>query len=448
MTTSAPTNLLRWGIMGTGRIAHAFAKGLQHSSTGKLVAVGSRTQEAADRFADEFAVPRRHASYEALLADPFVDAVYISLPNHLHLEWTVRAAAAGKHILCEKPITTNHAEAMIAFEAARHHGVFLMEAFMYRCHPQTARLAELVRQGTIGDLRVIEAHFSFNVGEPKYDQFRHQSATAGGSIMDIGCYCTTMARLMAGAALGKEVAEPVEVKGAAAIDPVGRVDEWACAVLKFPGNIVANLTCGMRVRDDCTVTLWGAKGHIHVPSPWFAGERTELLVYQDGNAEPERVTVEAGAPLYTIEADTVARCVAEGRQQAPSPCMTWADSLANMRTLDRWRKDAGLTFDNEKAEALTVPYTIRPTPRRPRPLMRYGRVPGIPRPISRLVLGTMVLRQGDLPFACALLDHYVELGGNCFDTAYVYNTEGVLGRWMQLRGNRQEPTPPTATHRT
>ncbi len=432
---------LAWGILGTGSIARAFARGLSHSQTGELVAVGSRSAEAADAFGDEFAVPRRYAGYEALLADPEVEAVYIALPNHLHALWTIRCAEAGKHILCEKPLASNYGEAMVAVEAARRHDVFLMEAFMYRCHPQMARLTELIREGAIGEVRVIDACFSFNVGRPDYEAFRHQNAVAGGGIMDVGCYCTSAARLIAGAALGQEFAEPLEVKGTAYIDPQGGVDEWAVAGLRFPGGILANLSCGMMVRVSSAVRVWGSQGHIFVPNPWFPSRQpdakdSEILVYRDGEKEPERVAVESDVPLYTIEADTVARYL-ESRQ-VPSPAMSWADSLGNMRTLDLWRKDIGLTFGNERPEALTVPFTGRPLTPAPERPMRYGRVEGVDKPISRLVMGTMVLHAMNLPFACALLDYFVEQGGNCFDTAYVYRTEGILGQWLRLRGNREE----------
>ncbi|MDW8364718.1 MAG: Gfo/Idh/MocA family oxidoreductase, partial [Abditibacteriales bacterium] len=200
---------LNWGILGTGRIAQTFAKAVINSNTGKLVAVGSRTQEAAERFGEEFQVPRRYGSYEELLRDDVVQAVYISLPNHLHAEWTIKCAQAGKHVLCEKPLTVNFAQAMTVIEAARYHGVFLMEAFMYRCHPQTARLVELIKEGVIGEVRLIQVSFAYNLG-PKYENIRLSNPCAGGGIMDVGCYTTSMARLIAGAAVGRDFADPVE----------------------------------------------------------------------------------------------------------------------------------------------------------------------------------------------------------------------------------------------
>jgi predicted dehydrogenase len=347
-----------WGILGTGMIAGVFARGLAASTTGSLRGVASRNIESAHRFADEFAVPQRYQGYEALLADPAIDAVYISLPNHLHAEWTTRCAEAGKHILCEKPLTVNDEEAETVIEAVRKHDVFMMEAFMYRCHPQTARLAELIRSGAIGRVRVIQAHFSYNMHGPR-DNIRQQNAAAGGGIMDVGCYTASMARLIAGAATGREFADPIDTSsglaltGFAHIGQRSRIDEWATAAVLFPGDIVANLTCGIQVQVDMALRIWGSEGHIVVPNPWFPDHirpdsdgSTHILVYRDGETAPQDIESPAGLPLYAIEADTVARHIAH--RQAPSPCMTWDDSLSNMRMLDAWRRAIGLVFDVEK----------------------------------------------------------------------------------------------------
>jgi predicted dehydrogenase len=348
-----------WGILGTGKIARIFARGLAVCTTGKLQGVASRSIESANLFADEFDVPKRYQGYEALLADPAIDAVYISLPNHLHAEWTIRCAEAGKHILCEKPLTVNYEEAVPVIEAVRKHDVFMMEAFMYRCHPQTARLAKLIRDGAIGDLRVIQAHFSYNMHGPQ-NNIRQQNAAAGGGIMDVGCYTASMARLVAGAATGNEFAEPIltghglALTGFAHIGRQSRVDEWATAAVSFPGDIIANLTCGIQVQVDMALRIWGSRGHILVPNPWFPDHvrpdsdgSTHMYVYQDGDPTPQDVQSPAGLPLYAVEADTVAHHTAD--RQASPPCMTWDDSLGNMRTLDAWRKAVGLVFDVERA---------------------------------------------------------------------------------------------------
>ena len=332
---------MNWGILGTGGIAQLFAQGLAASQTGRLVAVGSRTRDAAQAFGATYAVEAAHchASYEDLLADPAVEVVYIALPNHLHAAWTIAAADAGKHILCEKPLTVQHAEAVQVIEAVRRHDVFLMEAFMYRCHPQTARLTELLRQGVIGEVRLVECSFSYNMG-PRYDNIRLSNPAAGGGIMDVGCYPVSLARLIAGA-------EPVAVSGVAHIGAHSRVDEWAAACLHFPSGMVATVVCGTQVAVDQELRIWGAAGSIRVPNPWkpVAGPN-QILVQQHGAADPQVIVVDGGAPLYAIEADTVAQHI--GSRQAPFPCMTWQDSLGNMAALDAWRRSVGLVFDVER----------------------------------------------------------------------------------------------------
>lgn len=434
------TPRLAWGIIGTGGIAHRFAGSLAASDLGRLVAVASRTQASADAFGDEFGVPTRYEGYERLLEDPNVEAVYISLPNHLHSLWTIRCAEAGKHILCEKPLATNYAEAMVAIEAAREHDVFLMEAFMYRCHPQTGEVASLVREGAIGDVRLIQASFSFNMRGPRPENVRQQNPAAGGGIMDVGCYTASMARLIAGAARGAEPAEALSVKGEGFVNPDNRVDEWASAVVRFDGDILAQLNCGLQVAVESRVAVWGSEGHIIVPNPWFPGQQGEARILLKRDAEDAVREMEAGSdvPLYSLEADVVARAVAEGRRQAPYPCMSWEDSLRNMRLLDAWREGIGLVFDNETSEALRTPYTGRPLRREPRRQIPTGRVEGIDKDVSRVVMGSMVFSRGGVRLACALLDDYYEAGGRCIDTAYVYRSEAAVGEWIRLRGVRDD----------
>jgi predicted dehydrogenase/aryl-alcohol dehydrogenase-like predicted oxidoreductase len=429
---------LRWGIIGTGNIAKAFAKGLARSRTGELLAVGSRSQSTADRFADEFKVPRRYASYEALLADRDVQAVYISTPHPLHAQWAIAAADAGKHVLCEKPIGLNHAEAMAIVEAAVRNDVFLMEAFMYRCHPQTARLVDLLREKTIGEVRVIQATFSFHAGFNAEGRL-FKNALAGGGILDVGGYCTSMARLVAGAALGKDFAEPTEVKGAGRLGVTG-VDEWAVAVLKFPGDILATLSTGISVGQENVVRIFGSEGHIVLPSPWIPsreGGTTKILLKKNNEREPREIVVETPEYLYGIEADTVARYV-DQRQAAP-PAMTCDDSLGNMKTLDLWRDAIGLVYESERPEALV--HTVSRCPLAPRPghRMKFGHVPGVDLPISRLVMG--VDNQRTITHGSVMFDDFIERGGNAFDTAYVYaggQCEKVLGQWVKTRGIRKD----------
>lgn len=338
---------LTWGLISTGRISGVFARGLAHSKTGKLLAVASRTQEAADRFGKEHNVPRCYASYEALLADKDVQAVYVSTPHPMHAKWTIKAAQAGKHILCEKPLGVNHAEATAMIDAARKHDVFLMEAFMYRCHPQTHKLIELVRSGTIGQVRVIHASFSFRAPF-KEDSRIYDPSLGGGGILDVGCYCTSMSRLIAGVATGKDFAEPIELKGVGHLGHTG-VDEYASAVLKFPGGIIANIACGVAVHQDNHVRIFGTEGYLVVPWPWIPqreGGTSRIFLYKLDHSEPQEILVQCNEWLYGIEADTVAANIEH--RQAPSPAMTWDDTLGNMKTLDRWRESIGLVYEFEK----------------------------------------------------------------------------------------------------
>ena len=342
---------LAWGILGAGNIAKQFARGLAVSQSGTLVAIGSRAQEKADQFAAEFSVPAAHGSYEKLLADPNVHAVYIATPHPQHAEWAIKAAEAKKHLLVEKPLALNHAEAMAIVEAARANDVFLMEAFMYRCHPQTEKLVELLRQRVIGDVRVISACFSFQAKfNPQGRLFNN--ALGGGGILDVGCYCVSMARLVAGVAEGKPFANPTALTGQAHLGETG-VDEWAIASLKFrgenSGDILAELSTGVSVNQRNVVRIFGSEGHLVLANPWIPASEggSEKIVYQrTGDEKPTEITVHADRQIYAIEADTVAMHLKQ--REAPSPAMSWADSLGNMQTLDRWREAIGLVYDGER----------------------------------------------------------------------------------------------------
>ncbi len=429
---------LTWGIIGTGRIASVFAKGLAGSLTGTLLAVGSRSQAAADKFAETWNVARRYSSYEALLADKDVQAVYISVPHPLHAEWAIKAAEAGKHVLCEKPLALNQAEAMAIVEAAHRNNVFLMEAFMYRCHPQTARLLELIRSGAIGQVRVIQATFSFHTQFNPESRLLKQEL-GGGGILDVGCYCASIARLIAGAAIGKDFAEPLEVTGVARIGDVSHVDEYAIASLKFPDDILAQLFTGVQVNADNGVRIFGSAGSIFVPSPWLPasgkGERADIILKKDGEQEEQTIFVESDRGLYSQEADTVAAYL-DARQ---SPTMSWDDSLGNMRTLDLWRKAIGLVYEAERPEGKTLTVSKQPLAVRPNSIMKYGRVPGLDKPVSRLVMG--VDNQISWPHTSVMLDDFFERGGNCFDSAFIYGggaCEKLLGQWIKNRGIREQ----------
>ena len=328
------SNKLQWGIIGTGTIARKFAKGLLQSKSSELAAIGSRTSHSVLAFAKDFPAAC-YSSYEAMLADSRVQAIYVSTPHPVHAEWAIRAAEAGKHVLCEKPLAMNYHEAQSIIDAARRHGVFLMEGFMYRCHPQTMRLAELIRKQVVGEVKLIRATFSFCCPfDPRSRLF--SAELGGGGILDVGCYCVSMARLIAGAVTGKAFEDPLEVKGTGHIGATG-VDEYAVASLKFPNAIVAQIAAGVQLDLENNVRIVGTEGSILVPDPWTMNSDgpgfSKILVFK--SHIPEEIVIETDLGLYALEADHVAEQIAKGRTQ--SPLVSWDDSLGNMCALDQWR---------------------------------------------------------------------------------------------------------------
>ncbi len=404
--------------------------------------MASRTLEKAEAFAEQWGAERAYDSYEAMLGDPSIDVVYIPTPHPLHAVWAIRAAEAGKHILCEKPVGINQAEAMAIFEAAEVNGVFAKEAFMYRCYPTTVKLVELVTEGRIGDVRLIEAAFSFDTGwKPEGRLLKHE--LGGGGILDVGCYPASAARLLAGAALGKPFVEPLEVKATGHLGETG-VDEWTSASLRFPGGIVAHCLTGIRLKYPNTVRVHGSEGVLLLKDPWFGQSAVE--VHRSGESEVDVVETELGS--YVYEVDAVARGAAErmgldtsGLPPMPATWMTPEDSIGNMRTLDRWRASIGLTYEMEKpgkvkpvhGGEVSVPDGSASTE------IPRTRVDGLGKPVSRLVMG--VDNQPDLPYLAVMLDDFVARGGNVVDTAFIYGggrQEVLLGDYLESRPGLRE----------
>ena len=436
---------IKWGILAPGNIAKSFAKGVQASATGELVAVGSRSQEKADTFAAEFGIPAaaRYASYEALLADPNVQAVYIATLHPWHAEWAIKAAEAGKHIVCEKPMGMNAAEVMAIIEAAQRNNVFLMEAFMYRNHPQIAKMIELIKSGAIGEVRLIQSSFGFNANYKEGSRMLDNDL-GGGGILDVGCYPVSIARLIAGVAVGKAIDEPVEVKGSGKLHTTQHTDEWAAATLKFASGIVAQVATSVQVNQDNVTRIYGSAGSILLTDPWIPsrnGETCDIVV--NANGASETLTIDPGRPLYALEADCAGNAILAGQTQADSPAMTWADSLGQAHALDAWRHQIGLVYDLEKPDAPQMKTTVANRALRPSSRvvhkMKYGQIPGVTKPMSRLVMG--VDNQASLAHASVMFDDFMEQGGNVFDTAFIYmggNSEKLLGQWVRNRGVREE----------
>jgi xylose dehydrogenase (NAD/NADP) len=265
---------VHWGFLSTARISRAVLEGARQTDRADVVAVASRDQHRADDYAREHGIERAHGSYEALLDDPDVEAIYVSLPNSLHVEWSIRALEAGKHVLCEKPFDRRPGEVERAFEVADRAERLLMEAFMYRHHPQTKKLQEVVAAGAIGELRHLRSSFSFTLDDP--NDVRLAPELDGGSLMDVGCYCLSISRLLAG--------EPEQVFGRQRTGTTG-VDLGFVGVLEFPGEVLAEFHCAFDLPDASGLEAIGSEGRVVVSEP-FRCEDPHLVL------NGERIDVE------------------------------------------------------------------------------------------------------------------------------------------------------------
>jgi D-xylose 1-dehydrogenase (NADP+, D-xylono-1,5-lactone-forming) len=290
---------VKWGIMSTALINRKFLAGARQAADVDVVAVASRRRDRAQAYAHEQGIERAHGNYDALLADPEIDVVYISLPNSLHVEWTVRALEAGKHVLCEKPLGRRTTDVQRAFDVAEREGRLLMEAFMYRHNPQTRRLTELVAEGAVGRVRMIRASFSFP--ESDLGNVRLSTALQGGALMDVGCYCVNGARLIAG--------EPERVAAEQAIGGDG-IDVAFAATMRFPDEVLAHFDAGLAlaVRDDLEVV--GEEGALFLDDPWHCLEPVIELRREDEVARIELAPINS----YRLEAENMSAAI---RGEAP-----------------------------------------------------------------------------------------------------------------------------------
>jgi predicted dehydrogenase len=321
---------VRWGVLSTASIAREkWIPGVRRSPAGRgeVAAIASRDGDRARLVADELGIPRAHESYEALLADREIDAVYIPLPNHRHLEWTLAAARAGKHVLCEKPLALSAADAERMVEACDSAGVLLMEAFMYRLHPSWQAVRELVAAGRIGRLQTVQSWFSYYNDDPR--NIRNMAEAGGGALMDIGCYSVNLSRMLFGA-------EPERVEAAVVRDPDMEIDVLASALLVFPGGATATFSCSIRSESDQRVHIYGTEGHISVGIPFnIPPDRPTHIFLTQGGEPPvapavERLTFETADP-YGVEADAFARAILDG---GPVPIPP-TDAVANLRVIER-----------------------------------------------------------------------------------------------------------------
>lgn len=311
-----------WGILSTARIGARLVQAAAQTDAAEVVAVASRSEEPAQRFAAAHGIPRAHGSYEALLADPAVDAVYVPLPNSMHVEWSMRALEDGKHVLCEKPMDRRPERVAQAFALAQERGLVLSEGFMWRHHPQTARLRELLDAGTIGEARLVRAAFSFMLAGDS--DVRLDPALDGGALMDVGCYCVGAARFVAGG-------EPTSVSAEVVTGPTG-VDMRMCALLRFDGALLATIDCGLDVHSRSELEISGTEGRIVLSDPWhcFAAG----IVVERGY---EREVVEiTPTDSFVVELEDMAAAIGGARPAL----LGREDALGQARTIDALYRSA------------------------------------------------------------------------------------------------------------
>lgn len=313
--------VVRFGIVSTAHINRLVIPGAHASDKVELVAVASRDLARAEEYARTWEIERAYGSYEELLAAPDIDAVYISLPNTLHCPWSIAAMEAGKHVICEKPLSRSSREVEEAFDVSEHTGRLFTEAFMYRHNPQTKRLAELVRDGAIGDLRLVRSAFSYSLYDP--ENIRLRTDVDGGSLMDVGCYCVSGSRLLAG--------EPESVFGQAFVGPTGT--DWVfTGSLRFPGDVLAQFDCATALTDRDELEVVGSEGSLFLDDPWHCRSPVIELRREGG---VERIELEP-VDSYQLELENLADAI-DG--EAPL-LLGREDAVAQARTIEALSRSA------------------------------------------------------------------------------------------------------------
>ena len=312
---------IRWGILSTANIGIAkVIPAMQQCELGEVTAIASRNLDRAQEAAQQLGITKAYGSYEALLADPEIDAIYNPLPNHLHIPWTKESVEAGKHVLCEKPIGLNSEEAEGLFEFSKDHNVKIMEAFMYRFHPQWQKAKELVDDGSIGDLKTIHSFFSYMNTDP--GNIRNMADIGGGGLMDIGCYNISLSRFIFNE-------EPEKVIGTLEYDPEFKTDRIATGILTFAKG-TASFTCSTQLVPYQRVNIYGSTGRIEIEIPFNApsDKPCKLWLQQDKNIEEIIFDV---VDQYTLQADAFAKAILE-ETPVPTPL---EDAIANMKVIER-----------------------------------------------------------------------------------------------------------------
>ena len=308
--------ILRWGFLSTAEINHALISPLRVSKRNQLVAIASRSDEKAKAYAKKWEIPRAYGSYEALLADPEIDVIYNSLPNHLHADWTIKALKAGKHVLCEKPLGLTASDVDKMFATAKESGRVLTEAFMYRHHPQTLKVKEIVESGVLGKLRFLRGSFTFTLN--REGNYRFSKDMGGGSIWDVGCYPISYTRMLLGTS-------PVEVFGWQVSGQEG-IDQSFVGQMRFPEGILAQFDSGFQSPFRTEMEIIGSLGTLFIPNPFRPGKNEEILLKKNDKVEKIKIR---GQELYLGEVEDMADAILLGK----APRVSLEDSRENARTI-------------------------------------------------------------------------------------------------------------------
>ena len=423
---------IKWGILGTGSIAKAFADALQETE-GELVAVASQSLKRAEDFSKPYNCSAVEG-YKSLISLPEVEAIYIATPHPSHFELSAECLRNKKAVLCEKPMTINATETMALIDISRKNNTLLMEAFMYKIHPQTQKLMKVIQENLTSPLN-IRAEFCFSVDVPESHRLVNKEL-GGGSILDIGCYPMSISRHAVGAVHGKNFMNPVSIEGQGELNSQ-EIDLNASATLVFEDGSVAEVKSATNLSSASDVEITDGQTTIVIDQPWHCGEftnRKSQIKLKKANGDEELIDITTDKGLYALEIDHFSETFKD--QNIESNLIPHNDSHGNMIALDTWRKALKVVYDEDRGERRKLPIISQETSRESLPALR---IPGLDKELSRVVFGCD--NQSDTNHAFAMFDHFYKKGGNVFDTAYIYNngkSDFYLGSWIESRDLREK----------
>ena len=423
---------IKWGILGTGSIAKAFADALQETE-GELVAVASQSLKRAEDFSKPYNCSAVEG-YKSLISIPEVEAIYIATPHPSHFELSAECLRNKKAVLCEKPMTINATETMALIDISRKNNTLLMEAFMYKIHPQTQKLMKVIQENLTSPLN-IRAEFCFSVDVPESHRLVNKEL-GGGSILDIGCYPMSISRHAVGAVHGKNFMNPVSIEGQGELNSQ-EIDLNASATLVFEDGSVAVLKSATNLSTASDVEISDGETTVTINQPWHCGEFTDRksqIKLKKANGDEELIDITTDKGLYALEIDHFSETFKD--QNIESNLIPHNDSHGNMIALDTWRKALKVVYDEDRGERRKLPIISQENSRESLPALR---IPGLDKELSRVVFGCD--NQSDTNHAFAMFDHFYKKGGNVFDTAYIYNngkSDFYLGSWIESRDLREK----------